>query len=115
MRPRDNEWESGRIGGGAPPIKTRHGWLEIYHGSGPGGYALFALLLDLADPGRVLKRGREPIFFPEAACEREGFFGRVVFCNGMIERDGRLHVYYGAADETCCLATARIDDILASL
>lgn len=27
------DWDLGRIGGGAPPIKTDAGWLEFYHGN----------------------------------------------------------------------------------
>ena len=62
------EWESGRVGGGVPPIRTEEGWLEIYHGNRRparpgevGEYTSAALLLDLDNPAKVLKRTREPI------------------------------------------------------
>ena len=58
-----HEWESGRVGGGVPPIRTPEGWLEIYHGNRRpeqpgevGHYAAAALLLDLDHPAKVLKQ-----------------------------------------------------------
>ena len=60
IRPRDTRWEEQKIGGGAAPIKTDKGWLEIYHGKGKDQvYSLYLLLLDLNDPSHVLKRGKE--------------------------------------------------------
>ncbi len=115
LTPRENEWEAERIGGGPPPIKTERGWLEIYHGAGQKGYALYALLMDLDDPARIVARGSQPLFVPQEEYERKGFFGNVVFCNGAVEQDGKLYIYYGAADETCCLATATVEEILSAL
>lgn len=99
------EWETGRIGGGAPPFRTERGWLEIYHGnkkspedSGVGVYAAGAILLDPADPAAILARTTRPIMVPEADFEREGFVPNVVFPTGVVERSDTLLVYYGAAD-----------------
>jgi len=117
IRPRDNAWENERIGGGAPCLKTPAGWLQIYHAaSRDGTYRLFTLMLDLATPGRVLKRASRPLLEPETDYETKGFFNRVVFCNGVVPfDDGRVWIYYGAADETTCLAETTIDELLASL
>jgi predicted GH43/DUF377 family glycosyl hydrolase len=116
VRPRDNVWEASKIGGGAPPIKTREGWLVIYHGKGERSlYSLFTLLLDLEDPRRVLRRGREPILIPDQPYETQGFFPNVVFSNGVVEKDGRIYIYYGAADESACVAVTDIETLLASL
>lgn len=116
VRPRDNGWEASKIGGGAPPIKTREGWLVIYHGKGERSlYSLFTLLLDLEDPRRVLRRGREPILIPDQPYETQGFFPNVVFSNGVVEKDGRIYIYYGAADESACVAITDIETLLASL
>ncbi len=116
VRPRDNSWESQKIGGGAPPIKTPAGWLVIYHGKGDNSvYSLFGLLLDLKDPRRVVGRGSAPLLVPTEPYETEGFFPNVVFSNGIVEKDGQLYIYYGAADESACLAIADLDDVLASL
>ena len=32
MRPEPYHWDEMKIGPGAPPIRTEHGWLSIYHG-----------------------------------------------------------------------------------
>jgi predicted GH43/DUF377 family glycosyl hydrolase len=117
IRPRDNAWENERIGGGAPCLRTHQGWLQIYHAASQDStYRLFTLLLDLEEPGRVLKRASRPLLEPETDYETKGFFGRVVFCNGVVPfDDGRVWIYYGAADQTTCLAETTVDELLASL
>lgn len=113
--PRDNKWESAKIGGGAPPIKTPDGWLIVYHGKGDNSvYSLFCLLLDLDDPTQIVHRASTPLLTPTEPYETEGFFPNVVFSNGIIEKNGNLYIYYGAADEFCCLATTNIDSLLKS-
>ena len=101
-------WETGRIGGGIPPLRTPEGWLEIYHGnakppvgqagSSVGAYVAGALLLDLENPGRILGQSREPVLVPEADFERDGFVADVVFPTGLVERGDTLQIFYGAAD-----------------
>ena len=114
-RPRDNQWESMKIGGGAPPIKTKKGWLIIYHGKGDKSlYSLFCMLLDLDDPSKVVKRAEEPLLTPTEPYEKEGFFGNVVFSNGVVEKDGEVFVYYGAADESTCVAVTNVGSLLNS-
>jgi predicted GH43/DUF377 family glycosyl hydrolase len=115
VRPRDNPWESTKIGGGAPPIKTSEGWLVIYHGKGEGSvYSLFCLLLDFEEPSRVLRRASEPLLVPTEPYETEGFFPNVVFSNGIAEKDGQILIYYGASDESVCVAITDVDSLLAS-
>jgi predicted GH43/DUF377 family glycosyl hydrolase len=117
LRPRDTIWEEQKIGGGAAPIKTSRGWLEIYHAKGMDQvYSLFPVLLDFKDPSKVIAQGREPILFPEKSYEKEGFFPNIVFSNGMIKKNnGKLLIYYGACDESVCLAETSVDDILNTL
>ncbi len=116
LRPRDTRWECMKIGGGASPVKTPEGWLIIYHAKGENSlYSLWGALLDLEEPWKVVRRGREPLLYPEEAYEVEGFFGNVVFSNGIVERNGRLLVYYGAADQYTCVAEASVSDIIAAL
>jgi predicted GH43/DUF377 family glycosyl hydrolase len=104
-----------KIGAGAPPIKTREGWLVIYHGKGDNSlYSLFCLLLDLEDPRRVVRRAELPLIQPSEPYEVQGFFPNVVFSNGVVEKDGELYIYYGAADETSCLAIVELDALLRS-
>jgi predicted GH43/DUF377 family glycosyl hydrolase len=114
-RPRDMRWESMKIGGGAPPIKTADGWLIIYHGKGDNSlYSLFCLLLDLNEPSKIVRRADIPLLTPTESFEKEGFFGNVVFTNGVVEKDGKVYVYYGASDEFVGLAITDIDSLLKS-
>lgn len=116
IRTRPGMWDSGRVGAGAAPIKTAEGWLEIYHAADHDGrYCLGALLLDAADPGKVLARSREPIMEPLAEYEQKGFYGNCVFTNGHIVDGDRLLLYYGASDTVICGAEASLARILATL
>jgi len=107
------EWEAEKIGAGAPPIRTREGWLLIYHGKDRQAiYHAGVALLDLEDPARVIARSPYPILEPEEEYERVGDVDNVVFPQGAVVKDGTLYVYYGAADKVCCLATANLDDLV---
>lgn len=116
LRTREGRWDSARVGAGASPIKTKKGWLEIYHGADEHNrYCLGAVLLDLNDPSRVLARSQDPIFEPVADYERTGFFGNVVFTNGHLVNGDEITMYYGASDEVICGATLSIEDILSDI
>ena len=117
LRPRNTVWESQKIGGGAPPIKTHAGWLVIYHAKGKDNvYSLNTMLLDLKKPDKILALGKEPFMIPEMDYEKEGFFGNVVFTNGhLVLPDGKINIYYGTSDEYTCLAQILIDDLLQTL
>ncbi len=114
---RPSMWDCWRIGGGAVPLRTRKGWLEIYHGvDATQRYCLGAMLADAAHPERIVARSPTPILAPEAPYEREGFFGNVVFtCGAVADPDGRVIVYYGAADQSIAAAETTVDDLLAGL
>ena len=73
------------------------------------------MLLDLDDPRHIIGLCREPLLAPEAPYEVEGGFrNNVIFPGGMIlEDDGEVKIYYGAADTVECLATAHVDDLIA--
>lgn len=113
---RENMWDCARVGAGAAPIKTKDGWLEIYHGADYNHrYCLGALLLDLNDPSKVLARSKDPIMEPNAEYEQTGFFGNVVFTNGHIVEGDKIIMYYGASDEVICRAEFSIQEILNTL
>jgi beta-1,2-mannobiose phosphorylase / 1,2-beta-oligomannan phosphorylase len=106
MRVQPGSWDCDRIGAGAPPIKTEHGWLNFYHGVDHRRvYRLGVLLLDLDDPSKVIARSAEPILSPEKAWEKEGLVPNVVFTCGAVEKDDRYFVYYGGADKVIAVAT----------
>lgn len=118
VKTRADSWDSARVGGGASPIKTEKGWLEIYHGANAAHqYCLGAFLLDLDEPAKVLARTVEPIMVPSKPYELSGFFGHVVFTNGHILDDRRetITIYYGAADEFVCGARFLLKDIFGAL
>ena len=107
-------WESLKVGGGTPPIRTAEGWLTYYHGVAGRSdddpdrrYHAGALLLALDDPARVLYQSPQPVLSPESADETVGVVSNVVFPTGLVQQpDGRLDVYYGMADQAIGLATA---------
>ncbi len=115
--PRRGMWDCERVGAGAAPIRTPRGWLELYHASDSRTrYCTGALLLDLEQPWKVLARSREPFLFPEAPYETAGFLPNIIFHSGLVDHsDGRLSLYYGAADESTCVAEVRVEEILATL
>ena len=114
-RPRDMKWDAMKRGGGAPPIKTSEGWLIVYHGKGENSlYSLFCLLLDMEEPHRIIKRAEKPLLVPTEPFEVDGFFGNVVFSNGIVEKDGKVYIYYGAADESVGLAVTDVETLLNS-
>ena len=109
----DQQWEMLKVGAGPPPIKTKHGWLLIYHGVNENHvYRAGAALLDLNDPSKVLGRTKRPILEPKEPYEKFGDVNNVVFPTGACIMDGKLLVYYGAADKVCCLATAELENLI---
>ena len=116
IKTRPSLWDDARVGAGAAPIKTKKGWLEIYHGANmEHQYCLGAFLMDINDPSKVLARTEKPIMVPTEKYELSGFFGYVVFTNGHIVKGDELTMYYGAADEFVCGAHFSIKEILEAL
>lgn len=113
MNPRDDSWDSVRIGIAAPPIETKIGWLLLYHGiSHHAKYRLGAALLDLKNPTKVLARTDEPILEPELPYEKFGQVPQVVFPCGAAVMNEILFVYYGAADTVIGAAHIPLKEIL---
>jgi predicted GH43/DUF377 family glycosyl hydrolase len=117
----DSGWDAGRVGAGAPPLRTPDGWLEFYHGStrpagdgSVGAYSAGALLLDLHEPHRIVRKSPKPILVPETDFEQSGFVPNVVFPTGVVDRGETLLVYYGAADTACAVVELSMDEILAA-
>ncbi len=102
---------------GAPPIKTRCGWLLIYsyiknYFSHQKIFGVEAILLDLKNPAKVIGKTQAPIFIPEESYELHGKVPNIVFPSGVFIDKNKLHLYYGAADTSCCLATGDIRELL---
>ncbi|GGX11197.1 pesticidal protein Cry7Aa [Aquimarina muelleri] len=114
-----HEHEIGYIGGGCPPIETKAGWLIIYHGvhdtSEGYVYSACAALLDLRDPPKELSRLPYPLFKPELPWELTGYVNNVVFPTGTALFDGRLYIYYGAADKRIAVASVDLEELITEL
>jgi beta-1,4-mannooligosaccharide/beta-1,4-mannosyl-N-acetylglucosamine phosphorylase len=115
------------IGSGPPPVKTRKGWLHIYHGvathfGSSNIYQAGVMLLDLEDPSKVIKRGFYNILEPREPWELTGQVPNVVFPSGMIVKnydtegyalpDSEVFVYYGAADTVVGLAVSTLGELI---
>jgi beta-1,4-mannooligosaccharide/beta-1,4-mannosyl-N-acetylglucosamine phosphorylase len=104
-------WDSGKVGTGPPPREIPAGWLLIFHGVKPVDdsweYRFGLAILDKDDPSKVVKRWPEWVFGPQEPYEMRGSSPGVVFPTGLVEKDDSLFLYYGAADTTVALATAK--------
>jgi len=115
-------WEKLKIGGGTPPILTKHGWLILYHGvstlvePGTDGkhlcYSAGVMVLSEEHPREILYRSADPVLKPDLPQERHGIVANVVFPTGIDRRDDlgmpdRFDVYYGMADNR--IGVARLD------
>jgi len=120
VEPRKNSWDSIKVGAGSPPLKTDLGWLEFYHGVDKNYvYRLGIVLFDLHDPSKVLYRSNDPILEPNEKFEQDGFekaggksVSNVVFTSGVVEKNEKYFVYYGASDKYIGLATVNKEDLL---
>ena len=104
-----------QVGNCGSPVETSEGWLALFHGVGPmRRYSVWAVLLDIDDPSKVIGRLDEPILVPDEH-EREGYVPNVVYtCGSMIHEDA-LVVPYGIADQRCRVATVSIPELLSRL
>ena len=110
-------WEHDKIGNSSPPVRTKQGWLMLYHGVRVFGvssiYKLGVMLLDLERPWIVKGKTSNPILSPEYEYERTGDVANVIFSTGWIFRDdGQVFIYYSGADMNICLATTTVDYLL---
>ena len=124
ISPRPGLWDSLKVGAGAQPIKTKYGWLIIYHGVDDMlVYRLGVLLLDLENPEIILYRSPNSVLWPEALYEvgdKKSWVKNVVFTCGAVNLEGKellededeIVVYYGASDTYICAAKCRISELL---
>lgn len=120
-------WENLKMGAGAPPVLTKHGWLLVYHGVQKHEnctkdlpafyYSAGAMILSEKRPQKILYRSPSPILTPDLPDERIGTVGNVVFPTGTDRRDdigqpNRIDVYYGMADNKIGVAKMFVPDEL---
>ena len=106
-------WDSGKVGAGPPPLEVHDGWFLIFHGvmqvRDSWEYRFGLALLDKEDPSKMLRRWPEWVFGPQEPYEMRGDNPGVVFPTGLVIKDDKILVYYGAADTSVALATAKIE------
>jgi predicted GH43/DUF377 family glycosyl hydrolase len=108
-------WEFIQIGNCGSPVLTDHGWLVFTHGVGAmRKYALGCALLDRDDPSQVLARSREPVLTAVDA-DRAGYVPNVIYTCGVLKVGEQLLIPYGISDSAVGFATARIDELVASM
>lgn len=91
-------WEFIQIGNCGSPIELDEGWLLLTHGVGPvRKYAIGAVLLDKADPTKVLARARQPLIGPQPS-EREGYVPNVVYTCGALRHGDMIVLPYATSD-----------------
>jgi predicted GH43/DUF377 family glycosyl hydrolase len=109
----ENWWDCQSVGNNGVPIETAYGWLVLNHGYDHDHvYRLGVVLLELEDPTRVIRRPREPLFWPEELWELRGDVPNVVFSCANPVVDGTVYVYYGGGDHVIGLATCDLDELL---
>ncbi|MCR6643812.1 MAG: glycoside hydrolase family 130 protein [Terricaulis sp.] len=108
-------WEFVQIGNCGSPIELDEGWLLLTHGVGPvRKYSIGAVLLDKADPSKVIARLREPLVGPEPA-EREGYVPNVVYTCGAMRCGDQIILPYAVSDTFSTFATIGLAALLEAM
>jgi predicted GH43/DUF377 family glycosyl hydrolase len=108
-------WELVQIGNCGPPIELDEGWLLLTHGVGAmRQYSIGAVLLDKADPLKVIARLPKPLLSPTDE-HREGYVPNVVYTCGAIVNEGLLFMPYGVADSSVAFCTVNVRELLSEM
>ena len=108
-------WELRLIGNCGSPIETDEGWLLLTHGVGPmRQYSIGAMLLDQADPSKMIGRLKSPLVTPTEE-EREGYVPNVVYTCGAMPLGDRLYIPYAVADSATRMASVSLSGLLARI
>lgn len=124
-----------RSGAGPPPIKTKNGWLLIFHAVTEvprkgflnvlkktfgkeeriESYAVWAALFDLKNPEKLIALSSKPILTPKSEEEKSPEGKTVIFPTGIIEDKKDILLYSGVGDKYIGVSRIRLQDILNSL
>ncbi|MBU6214910.1 hypothetical protein KGM48_03685 [Patescibacteria group bacterium] len=106
---------------GAAPLLTDQGWLLVYsyiqnyYDGNNRIFSVEAALLDAQDPQILISR-TESMFVPQEFYEEYGLVQDIVFPTGATLGDnGKLDIWYGAADTVCAKASVKLHDLVRSL
>ncbi len=103
-------------GAGAPPIKTKEGWLHVAHGVRNHAtglrYVLYCFMTSLEDPTKVIYRPGGYFLAPKGA-ERDGDVSGCIFSNGAIVDDnGDMFIYYASSDTRLQVISTTVDKMV---
>jgi predicted GH43/DUF377 family glycosyl hydrolase len=109
IRPHAATMATARIGGGAPPILTKDGWLTLWHGVEPkeivGVYRTYMSVLDRDDPSRTVRTDHEPVLVANLELtqplDHQMYIHDVVFTTGIADGGDVYIVASGEADLAC--------------
>lgn len=114
--PRTKKFDSDLVEPGPPALVTDRGILLLYNSRnipaigdaslGEGTYAAGQILLDKADPTRVLERTETYFMKPDKPYEITGQVGRVCFIEGLVRHKNKWFLYYGTADSKIAVAVS---------
>ncbi|TMM33271.1 MAG: hypothetical protein E6F99_24620 [Actinobacteria bacterium] len=105
-------WQLVQVGNCGSPIETEAGWLVLTHGVGPmRTYRIGAVLLDRADPTRILAALRDPLLSADAQ-DRDGYVPNVVYSCGALRHGDALIIPYGISDSTIGFAWVELPALL---
>ncbi len=108
----ETPWDFIQLGNCGSPIKTEDGWLVITHAVGPiRKYVISAILLDLEDPSKIIKKLNQPLLSPNEE-EREGYVPNVVYSCGSMKHENLLIIPYAMSDSASTFATVEISELL---
>jgi len=109
--------ENDHVEVGAPPLKTKYGWLLFYsyiqnYFTPPATFGIEAILLDLNDPSKIIKRTTKPLLTSETDYEKFGNVPNISFPSGAILTGDKIDLYYGVADTACAVASCSLKELL---
>jgi predicted GH43/DUF377 family glycosyl hydrolase len=112
--PRSKKFDSDLVEPGPPAMITDKGILLLYNSRNipsigdtslaEGTYCPAQILLDKADPSKVLQRSETFFMKPDKPYEITGQVGRVCFIEGLAQYKNRWFLYYGTADSKIAVA-----------
>ncbi|MBC7851164.1 MAG: glycosidase [Chitinophagaceae bacterium] len=114
--PRPKKFDSDLVEPGPPAMITPNGILLIYNSRNvpaigdsalvEGTYAASQILLDSANPAKVLKRMESYFIKPDKPYEISGQVNQVCFLEGLARFNNNWYLYYGTADSKIAVAVA---------
>jgi len=108
----EQPWEFVQVGNCGSPLETDEGWLMLTHGVGPmRQYCIGAMLLDLENPTKIIRRLEEPLLTPSEE-EREGYVPNVVYTCGAIIHANELVIPYAMSDVHSGIATVNVEELI---